>query len=127
MNMTDSKLIDSSLWLDYLFNGNHKEIIESQHVLLLSAISLFEIERKLHKEKITPKKIKESMDFIKEKSLVIHVTADIAEKGVVVSLQHNLAAMDSMIYATALIQLATLFTLDNDFRGLRDIVIPIKK
>ena len=50
--MTDSKLIDSSIWLEYLFNGKNKEILEKDEVLLLSVISLFEIEKKLHKEKI---------------------------------------------------------------------------
>ena len=45
--MTDSRLLDSSVWLDYLFNGNHKEIIESKEILLLSVLSIFEIKRRL--------------------------------------------------------------------------------
>ena len=125
--MTDSKLIDSSLWLAYFFNGNGKEIIESDQILLLSAMSLFEIERKLHKEKVPLAQVRKSMDFIKSKSLVIHVTADIAEKAVLISLKHNLAAIDSIIYATALNQLAILITLDNDFRGLQYVLIPSKE
>jgi len=122
--MTDSKLIDSSLWLAYLFNGNNKKIIESDQILLLSVISLFEIERKLHKEKVLVVQIRKSMDFIKSRSLVIPVTADIAEKAVLLSLKYHLAAVDSLIYATALTQLATLVTLDNDFRGLQYVEIP---
>jgi len=28
--MKDSKLIDSSVWIAYLFNGQHSEIIDSE-------------------------------------------------------------------------------------------------
>ena len=121
--MTESKLIDSSLWLDYLFNGNHKDILEEYPLLLLSTLSWFEIKRKLHKEKIDAQKISKSLHFIQKRSLFIPVTFDVAEKATQISLDSNLAAMDSLIYASSLLQGAEFLTKDNDFRGLKNVTV----
>ena len=43
--MTDSKLLDSSIWLSYLINGNHTNIIEMDEIFLLSVLSLISILR----------------------------------------------------------------------------------
>ena len=120
MKKTDSKLIDSSVWLAYLFNGEYKDIIESNEVLMLSSLSLFEIKKKLAKSKIDSGKIARSMDFIKKKSLVVPVNEEIAEAAVDISLNNNLPLVDSMIYAAAMLNNSTLVTLDNDFRGLKN-------
>ncbi len=114
----DFRLIDSSVWIDYLVNGNHKNIIDSDEFLLLSALSIFEIEKKLLKEKLPPQIIKNSMNFIKRRSLVIDVGIEIAEMAARVSLEKGLPAIDALIYSTALANNARLLTLDNDFKGL---------
>lgn len=121
--MTDSKLIDSSVWVEYLFNGKFTEIIDTEAILLLSTLSLFEIEKKLRKEKIDLLKINKSMDFIQQKSLLIPLSAEIAKKAVEVSLTDGLPAIDALIYATAVISHAQLVTADNDFRGLSDVIV----
>lgn len=122
--MTDSKLLDSSVWLDYFCNASHKELIETEgDIFLLSVLSLYEIEKKLRKEKIENYKILKSMDFIKKKSLLMPVTKEIAEKAASLALQHNLPAVDSLIYTTALLNNALLITLDNDFRDLPQVMI----
>ena len=121
--MTDSKLIDSSVWLAYLFNGQHSEIIESNEMLFLSALSLFEIKKKLVKSKIDGIKITKSINFIKKRSLIVPVGDDIAEKAVDFSLEHGLSIIDSLIYTAAVLNESTLLTLDNDFRGLKNAVV----
>src|SRR3989344_4136632 len=121
MKKTDSKLIDSSVWLAYLFNGVYSDIIESDEMLLLSVMSLFEIHRKLAKIKIDSNKISRSMEFIKKRSLVIEVSTEISEKAVDFSLEFKLSTIDSIIYATSILSDATLVTLDNDFRGLKSV------
>jgi len=123
MKKTDSKLIDSSVWLAYLFNGVYSDIIESDEMLLLSVMSLFEIHRKLAKIKIDSNKISRSMEFIKKRSLVIEVSTEISEKAVDFSLEFKLSTIDSIIYATSILSDATLVTLDNDFRGLKSVVV----
>ena len=80
--MSDSKLIDSSVWIDYLTNGNFKEIIDIDEVLLISSLSIFEIKKKLLRNKITQQKVEKSVEFIKKRSLVVPVDLNIAEKAV---------------------------------------------
>ena len=121
--MTDNRLIDSAVWLAYLFNSQYKEIIESEGIYLLSVLSLFEIKRKLVKSKLEETKIAKSVDFIKKQSLIIPITSEIAEMSVEISLMHNLATIDSLIYSTSIINKSILLTLDNDFRGLKDVRI----
>ncbi len=121
--MKDSKLIDSSVWIVYFFNGMHKEIIDSDEMLLLSVLSLFEIRKSLSKNKIAEDKIKKSMEFVKRRSLTIEVNTEIAEKAVDFSLENGLPIIDSIIYATSVMNESILVTLDNDFRGLKGVVL----
>ena len=50
--MTGSKLLDSSVWLEYFLNGSFQEIIEGNETLLISALSLFEVKKKLVKSSL---------------------------------------------------------------------------
>ena len=115
--MTDSKLIDSSVWLSYFLNGEFRDIIENESTLLLSVLSLFEIKKKLAKDSKTSGEISKAIDFIKKRSIIMPINEEIAEKAAEISLKHNLPAADSMIYSTSLLNDSTLYTIDNDFRG----------
>lgn len=121
--MTDYKCIDSSVWLEYFFNSNFKEILEGKEILFISALSLFEIKKKLIKSKVSAEKIAKSLSFVKKRSLIISVENEIAEYAADLSVQHNLGAIDALIYASALRKNAKLITLDNDFRGLKDVLL----
>lgn len=122
--MTDSELFDSTIWLDYLIKGNFKDKIEKEEIFMLSSLSLFEIKRKLLKNKeLRKKEIDEKMSFIKGKSNIINVDELIAEKASEIAEEHDLGAADAIIYATALLNNATLLTLDNDFRRLDNVRI----
>ena len=116
--MKDSKLLDSSVWLAYLHNTAYSEIIDSDEILFLSVLSIFEINKKLIKEKNSIQKILESIKFIKFRSIILQITEEIAEKAVEISIKNNLPTIDSLIYATAIINELIVITLDNDFRGL---------
>jgi toxin FitB len=121
--MTGSKLIDSSVWISYLSNGFFDEIIEKEEVLFLSSLSIFEIKKVLMKRKIGSEKISEAMEFVKKRCLIIPLTSEIAEKAAEVSSDKNLPLADSIIYCTAILNDAKLYTLDNDFRGLDSAVV----
>ncbi len=70
------------------------------------------------KDKIDPVKIGNLMAFLEKKSLIYLITKDISVSASELSVQHNLAAADALIYATSQ-QIGTeLVTRDNDFRGL---------
>jgi len=122
--MKDSKLIDSSVWLEYLYNKTYSEIIDNNNeLLLLSVLSLFEIKKKLDKDKLSSSNIKNCIEFIKKRSLIINLTKEIAEKAVEISLKYNLASIDSFIYTTAMMNNAKTITMDNDFRKLENVEI----
>ncbi|HLC57266.1 MAG TPA: PIN domain-containing protein [Candidatus Nanoarchaeia archaeon] len=123
--MTDSKLLDSSAWLSYIYaeNSEIKKIVDSKEVLFTSVLSIFEVKKKLLKDKEPFPAIQKSLDFIKKKSLILPVTPGISESAAEISLEHSLSAMDSLIYASALKNNAGFFTLDNDFRGLKNVVV----
>lgn len=121
--MTDTKLIDSSVWLDYLINTAHKDLIEEKDILLLSSLSIFEIKKKLFKSNIGEAYILKSLEFIKNRGMIIPVSAQIAEEGANIAIKEDLSIADSIIYTTARLNNAQLLTLDNEFRGLENVKI----
>jgi toxin FitB len=123
INMTGYNLIDSSLWIDYLVNGNFKDIVEKEEKLLLATISLIEIKKKLSRLKIPNKEIKNKVDYIKKQSIIITLDEKIAEKASEFVIEKDLPIADSIVYASAFINNAVLLTLDNDFRGLDNVKI----
>ena len=116
--MTDSKLLDSSAWLEFVINGAYKEIIESDIILFTSALSIFEIKKRLINKKYEEADIIKIIDFIKERSIIINADKEIAERAVEISFKYNLATIDSIIYTSALSNNSGFITLDNDFRNL---------
>ena len=121
--MTDSKLLDSSVWLEYLLNGKFKDLIESDKSLMVSSLSLFEIKKKLIMNRKDKQKIAESIAYIKEGAIIVNVTPSIAEQAVDISITHKIAAVDAIIYTSALQNDSFLLTCDNDFRGLPHVEI----
>jgi len=121
--MTEYNLIDSSIWIDYLINGNHKELIEKEEKLLLATVSLIEISKKLSKLKIPSKEINNKLNYIKKHSIIINLDEKIAEKASEIVIEKELPIADSIVYASAMINNALLLTLDNDFRGLDNVKI----
>ena len=123
--MTGSKFLDSSAWLAYFYAENNeiKSIVESSTILLTSSISLFEVKNKLIKDKTEKIKTQNSIDFIKKRSLIIDIGAEIAEEAVEVATKHKLPIIDSLIYTSSSKNNSELITLDNDFRNLNNVII----
>ncbi len=122
-NQIDSKFIDSSLLIAFIIDGRGKEIISKPDIFLISVLSLFEVHKKLLQFNINEDKISNYLNFIKRKSVVINVDEKVAVKAVEFSHKNDLPAIDSLIYASAVLNNATLFTLDNDFRGLKNVIV----
>jgi len=121
--VTDSKLLDSSVWISYFFEGKWAEEIEAEKPNFLSVLSLFEIKTRLIKKKVKAEEIKEKINFIKGKSIILDVTLNIAEKAAEISSEKSIPAIDSLIYASSFLNKHKLITLDNDFRGLDNVII----
>ncbi|MBI2044996.1 PIN domain-containing protein [Candidatus Pacearchaeota archaeon] len=121
--MTGYNLIDSSVWINYFVNGNHKDLIETQEKLLLATISIIEIRKKLNKLKISNKEIIKKIDYIKKQSILISLGENVADKASEIVIEKRIPVADSVIYASALANNAILITLDNDFRNLKNVKV----
>jgi len=121
--MTDTKLLDSSIWIDYFSKEYHQEIINSGEILIISSLSLFEIKKKFIKDSVDVNKLHKIMEFIKKRSLIIPVDSKIAEKAVEFSVKNKMHMADSIIYASAILNNYTVITLDNHFEGLDKAIV----
>ncbi len=118
--MTESKFLDSSVWLSYYFGDSKeaKDVIDGDVIVLTSALCIFEVKKRLLKLK---KNAKEFTEFIKKRSAVYIPSMLIIEKAADVSVEYDLGAMDAIIYTSALLNNTEFVTGDNDFRGLKNV------
>lgn len=95
--------VDSSVWLSYFYGGDKraKNVVESPAVLFTSVLSLFEVKRKMLREKHPSEKIEEAMSFIKERSIILDVSETQAERAAEISVEKRLHTIDALIYTTA--------------------------
>jgi predicted nucleic acid-binding protein len=113
-------LVDTSGWIEYFFGGENATYfarpIEDTAQLIVPVICLYEVFKKTNLV-ANEEQAKQAVVQMK-RGLVMNVTEDVALSAALVSLRHKLPMADSLIYATALIQGATLWTQDEHFTGL---------
>ena len=111
--------LDSSAWIEIAVDGPNAKIFAktlTSHPIIVSSINLYEIAKYITRE-AGDANAQELVSFIKQYD-IIDVSESIALSATELSLRHKLAMADSIIYATALNQNATLWTQDADFEGL---------
>ena len=111
-------LIDSSAWLSYFLAENDlskKFIEDGNHLLMTSVLSIFEIKRKMLVKNAEDSKIKEFLNFIKARSILIELNDNICNNAADLSLRHNLHTVDSLIYCSAVLNNAALISRYNHF------------
>lgn len=124
--MTVSRyFLDSSIWIDYFLGEDSKikEIIDSEHFLFTSVISLFELKKKIIKENIAKEKIEQFLSFMKERSIILKLDIQVCEYASELALKEKLHAMDALIYATSLLNKTTLVTKDNHFKNKEKVLL----
>ncbi|XDD53908.1 type II toxin-antitoxin system VapC family toxin [Leptospira sp. WS4.C2] len=113
-------VVDSSGWLEY-FSGTSRanlfaEAIEKTEILIVPSLSLFEIFKKVYKERGEDLALK--MVAHMQLGTVVNLDSRISIYAAKISVEKSIPMADSIIYATAQLNKATLWTQDNDFRGL---------
>ena len=91
-------------------------------MLYTSAISIFEIKRKLMRDGFEGD-LEGVLTFVEERSIVINLDEDISQSAADLSIQYKLHAMDALIYASARAMDSELVTADSDFEKLEDVII----
>ncbi len=112
-------ILDSSAWLEVLVDGPHAStflpIIEAGK-LAVPAITIFEVTKRarIMGNEADAQRIESHM----RRFTVIDLNADRASAASLLSVNHKLPMADSIIYAAVKEVNATLWTLDEDFKGL---------
>jgi predicted nucleic acid-binding protein len=113
-------VVDSSAWLEYFSNSkyakNFAKAIESTETLLVPTISIFEVFKKVTKER--GEDLALQAVALMQQGRVVALDVSISLTASKISLELNIPMADSIILATARLHKATLWTQDSDFCGL---------
>ncbi|OQA20875.1 MAG: PIN domain protein [Actinobacteria bacterium ADurb.Bin346] len=116
-------LVDSSGWLEYFTDGKNAKyfapVIENTENLIVSVINLYEVFKKISVEKNENSAI-QAIAFMQQ-SKIIDITESISIFAAKLSIDYKLPMADSLIYATAKIHDAIVWTQDSDFENLEDV------
>ena len=116
-------LVDSSGWLEYFTDDKNAEffapIIENTAEIIISVINLYEVYKKISSEKDENEAIQAVA--LMQQSKVIDVTNSISILAAKLSIKFKIPMADSIIYATARINDAIVWTQDSDFKDLEGV------
>jgi toxin FitB len=116
-------LVDSSGWLEYFTDGKNAEsfapVIENTAEIIISVINLYEIYKKISSEKNENEAIQAIA--LMQQSKVMDVTDSISILAAKLSTKFKIPMADSIIYATAKIYDAIIWTQDSDFKDLEGV------
>src|SRR4030042_3217739 len=116
-------LVDSSGWLEYFTDGKNAEffapVIENTDELIVSVINLYEIYKKIASEKDDDSAIQAIA--LRQQPKVIDVTNSISILAARLSIKLGMPMADSIIYATARMYNAIVWTQDSDFKNLEGV------
>ena len=113
-------LVDSSGWLEYLADGKNANffapIIEDTDELIVSVINIYEVYKKVLVEKDENTAIQ--VVGLMQQAKVVDVTTSIAIQAAKFSYEFKIPMADSIIYTTARMNDAIVWTQDIDFKNL---------
>ncbi|MFZ1983093.1 MAG: type II toxin-antitoxin system VapC family toxin [Desulfatitalea sp.] len=122
-------IVDTSGWLAF-FNGEKNadvfaEPIRESQELLVPTICIYEV-FKFVKSKVGEVEAVRIVAQLKQ-GRVVELNEKTALEAADISIRHKLAMADSIIYATALIEDAVIWTQDADFKELRGVKYFVKQ
>jgi predicted nucleic acid-binding protein len=119
-------LVDSSGWLEYLTEDSKAaafgHYLEGEAAVLVPSAVIYEVYRHLAKQRGRTLADRFASQVLMRK--VVPMDETIALAAANLSLDHRLAGLDAIVYATARVCQAQLVTADTHFRGLPGVIIP---
>ncbi len=116
-------LVDSSGWLEYLSDGKNSKLfapaIEKTNELIVSTINIYEIYKKILLERDESTAIQ--VVGIMQQAKVIEVSSIISIQAAKLSYERKIPMADSLIYTTAKLNNAMVWTQDIDFKKLDNV------
>lgn len=118
-----SAVVDSSGWIEVFTNGLQADrflsVLEAEANLVVPAISILEVFKWVLREHCETQAIQAAA--VMQRGLVVNLDSPMAIAAAQLSHELGLPMADSIILATARAHQAKLYTMDADFRGLRDV------
>jgi predicted nucleic acid-binding protein len=112
--------LDSSAWIEIAHNGANAKVflkaLGDMSEVIVSTITLYEV-WKYTAVNADESRALQIMDVLQQ-GTIVSPDADISLRAAQLSIRYKTAMADSLIYATSLAHQATLWTQDNDFKGL---------
>lgn len=122
-------VVDSSGWIEYFVAGPNARFfappIENAGELLVPSISVFEVYRHVLRERGADDALRAAAAL--QQGRQVELDADLALTAAELALEHRLPLADSIIYATAQVHGAVVWTQDSDFDGLDGVRYRAKK
>lgn len=116
-------LVDTSGWLEYFTDGKNAQrfaaTIENNEKLIVSVINIYEVYKKIISEKDENSAIQAIS--IMQQATVVDISSDVSIYAAKLSAKYEIPMADSLIYATALLNNAIVWTQDSDFSELEHV------
>jgi predicted nucleic acid-binding protein len=129
--MTDSKLhvVDSCGWLEYFADSKYAEdsaiLIEDTSKLLVPTICIHEVFKVVLREKTETEAL--TAISIMNQSRIVALDIELSMLAAKISLIHKIPTADSIVYATAKLFGAKLYTQDKHLKDLPNVIYFEKK
>lgn len=116
-------LVDSSGWLEYFADGKNakffSEPINNIENLIVSVINLYEVYKKVSKER--GERLAKDLTAVMMQARVVNIDQQISIEAARLSSAENIPMADSLIYITARTENAVLWTQDYDLKNLEGV------
>lgn len=116
-------LVDSSGWLEYFADGKNANFysvpINDTDNLIVSVVNIYEVYKKVCNER--SEQLAKELTAVMMQSKVIDIDPRISVDAARLSFEKKIPMADSLIYVTARIENAVLWTQDYDLKGLEGV------
>ena len=116
-------LVDSAGWLEYFADGKNAkffvQVIENTEELIVSTINIYEVYKKILLERDENSALQAIA--LMQQAKVVNITSSIAIMAAKLSCELKIPMADSLIYSTARIHDAVVWTQDADFKDLEEV------
>ena len=116
-------LVDSSGWLEFFMDGplasTYAQHLRDPQVIVTPTIVLYEVYKVIRRQRSEEQAL--AAAALMSKTRLVPLTDGIALTAADVSLAHQLAMADAIVYATAVTERAKLVTSDADLSALPDV------
>jgi len=124
-------VFDAYAWVEYALDDPNADLVAEKLSMTQQALTpatvIGELKEAMLKHNIPRKKISAILNYIKNRSTIVNIDADIAEKAGEINFKHkkqvkDWSILDSLVYATAIIKKAQIITGDPHFKNLQNVI-----